>query len=46
MSGAETVEVVALVLTAEQTESFYEEIGAVLYPSRSAESAPTAEAAS
>ncbi|MGW0825214.1 hypothetical protein [Streptomyces sp. NPDC002845] len=44
--GSEPVEDVALVLPAEQMEAFYEEIGAILYKHRSANSAPAAEAAS
>jgi hypothetical protein len=46
MRGAQRVEDLALVLTAEQMEAFYEEIGAVLFPRRAADSAPAAEAAS
>lgn len=43
--GAEAVEDLVLVLTAEQMEGFYEEIGAILYPRRSI-TAPAAEAVS
>jgi hypothetical protein len=46
MRGAQLVERLALVLTAEQMESFYDEIGSILYRRRSAESAPSAGAAS
>ncbi|MEU1457351.1 hypothetical protein [Streptomyces avermitilis] len=46
MRGTEAVGDAPLVLTAGQTEVFYEEIGALLYPSRATESAPAAEAAS
>jgi hypothetical protein len=46
MRGAQRVESLELILTAEQTEAFYEEIGAVLYPSRTGVRAPSAEAAS
>ncbi len=46
MRGTQRVEDLALVLTAEQMEAFYEEIGAILYPRRAPEPAPAAEAAS
>ncbi|MFG2691733.1 hypothetical protein ACGFWG_37180 [Streptomyces sp. NPDC048405] len=46
MRGTKRVEDLALVLTAEQMEAFYEEIGAILYPRRVADPAPVAEAAS
>lgn len=46
MRGAEEVGGLALVLTAEQMEAFYEEIGAILYPRRVVDPAPAAEAAS
>ncbi|MDX3321154.1 hypothetical protein PV415_30045 [Streptomyces sp. ME03-5684b] len=46
MRGTKRVEDLALVLTAEQMEAFYEEIGAILYPRRVADPAPAAEAAS
>ncbi|MFD9441831.1 hypothetical protein ACFWBR_27260 [Streptomyces sp. NPDC060006] len=46
MRGAQLIERLALVLTAEQMESFYEEIGEILYRRRSTESAPAAGAAS
>ncbi|MGP3950937.1 hypothetical protein [Streptomyces sp. 7N604] len=36
MRGAEPVEDIVLVLTAEQTEAFHGELGELLYPSRSA----------
>ncbi|WP_261399366.1 hypothetical protein [Streptomyces misionensis] len=44
MRGAQRVEDLALVLTADQMEAFYEEIGAILYPRRVV--GPAAEAAS
>jgi hypothetical protein len=46
MRGTQRVEDTALVLTAEQMEAFYEEIGAILYPRCVANPAPAAEAAS
>ncbi|MFF7452195.1 MULTISPECIES: hypothetical protein [unclassified Streptomyces] len=46
MRGTQRVDDLALVLTAEQMEAFYEEIGEILYPPRAANPAPAAEAAS
>ncbi|MFE1289660.1 hypothetical protein [Streptomyces sp. NPDC058751] len=46
MRGTKRVDGLALVLTAEQTEAFYEEIGAILYPRRVVDPTPAAEAAS
>jgi hypothetical protein len=46
MRGAQRVEDLALVLTAEKMEAFYEEIGTVLFPRRAADPAPAAEVAS
>lgn len=46
MRGAHRVEDLALVLTADEMEAFHEEIGAILYPCRSADPAPVTEAAS
>jgi hypothetical protein len=46
MRAAQRVGDLALVLTAEEMEAFYEEIGTILYPRRGVDPAPSAEAAS